>query len=771
MGQATWRARLWFAVGAIVVVGAVALAVIGAPLPTWAWLTEIGLFALGALYTALAVWRLSYMASHQQVWLWITTAINIALATAILAVAAPWVPAALPLSFAVLLSTVLAAILARQPSWSRPLVATAISIAGLTVVWARLRPQTSVRDLLVWSGLLAGFGILIEVHRRMGRAEVELRVHNLGIVATAAHQLGVAADANAVARAVLVAYKAGFPHLNWGGVLMKRNGELVAFPVSLTPAGVDELPATAELQAIKPGEGLAGRAFATGEVMALSSSADFHRERAAMGATLAEYVDHNVGGIKSAMAVPLCAADASVIGVITLGSTEIAHEWAEADFMLARGLADQATVALQRSELTDEQRRQALTDHLTELPNRREFDRVLADRTPGQPYSIMLADVDNLKLLNDEYGHEAGDRVLRVVSQVMRNGLRAVDTVARIGGDEFAAFLPATDMPTATEIAGRIVSALQGVASPFGAARISIGVADGKGDTPTRDVWDRADGALYAAKQAGRNQVQASMARLETSSSSIRWGELVPSVLETRGVKSVYQPIVTLDDRRVIGYEALARRVGHLDDGVEGLFTAALRLGLGRDLDWLCRRMALDGARELDDGTLLFINVGVPALVDPLHDIDQMLLLTSWAQRQPEDVVLELSEREAVSDRLRLREVLTAYRYYGFRFALDDVGEGHSTIEVLATARPEFIKIARGLTRGPGHTIDGNLAAIAALVTFAEATGAMVIAEGVETDADIDLMRGLGVTLGQGYALGRPAPLPVPLPLAASGTR
>jgi EAL domain-containing protein (putative c-di-GMP-specific phosphodiesterase class I) len=103
--------------------------------------------------------------------------------------------------------------------------------------------------------------------------------------------------------------------------------------------------------------------------------------------------------------------------------------------------------------------------------------------------------------------------------------------------------------------------------------------------------------------------------------------------------------------------------------------------------------------------------------------------------------------------------VLTEYREHGFRFALDDVGEGHSTIEVLATARPEFIKIARGLTLGPGRTLDGNMAAIAALVTFASTTGAAVVAEGLESDAAIDHMRDLGVTLGQGYALGRPAPL------------
>jgi diguanylate cyclase (GGDEF)-like protein len=759
--------RVWFAIAAVVLVGAVAIQVAAARLPGWALITELALFALGAVYTAAAVSKLTYLASHNRLVMTLTTGANIVLATSILAVAAPWLPDALPLAFAVLLSTTLAAILSRQPSWSRPLGATAASVAGLAVVWARLLPNTSVQAFLVWGGLMTGFGILIEVHRRLGRAEVDLRLRNLGIVATAAHRLGMGTDLASVATAVLEAYRAGFPHLNWGGILIVKGDGMVSLPVSLTPAGVQADIAqegAGALDPIKAGEGLAGRAFQTGTIVSWNRAAEYRTQRAAMGESVRRYVEDQIGCIKSAVAVPLVISDSRVIGVISLGSTTSEHEWTEPDLTLASGLADQATVAIQRSELTEEQRLHAHTDHLTGLPNRREFERVLAERPPGQHYSVMVADVDNLKMLNDEYGHEAGDRVLKLVGQVIRNGLRAPDTVARTGGDEFAAFLPATDIATANEIGSRLIDAMQGVAAPFGPARISIGVADAGPDAPTREVWDRADGALYAAKAAGRNQVRAAKARPGKGSGSTRWGDLLSSVLDSRKVECLYQPIVRLDDRAVIGYEALARRMGHSDEGVEGLFNAALHMGLGRDLDWLCRRTALAGATRLNDGCGLFVNVGVSALLDPLHGIDQMLLLTRWAGRQPEDVVLELSEREPVTDRDRLREVLTEYREHGFRFALDDVGEGHSTIEVLASARPEFIKIARALIREPGRTVDGNVAAIAALVTFASTTGAVVVAEGVETDDDVERMRDLGVTLGQGYALGRPAPLPTSLP-------
>ena len=189
--------------------------------------------------------------------------------------------------------------------------------------------------------------------------------------------------------------------------------------------------------------------------------------------------------------------------------------------------------------------------------------------------------------------------------------------------------------------------------------------------------------------------------------------------------------------------------------GVEGMFSAAVRMGLGRDLDWLCRRAAIHDAHHLPKDSLLFVNVGVTALLDPLHDVDQMLLLCRWGGRAPGSVVLEITEREAVHDRQRFREVLATYREAGFRFAMDDVGEGHSTLEMLAAGSPEFIKIATSLTQAASSS--GPNAAIRALTTFANHSGAVVVAEGIESAHDVEVMLSLGVELGQGYHLGRPA--------------
>ena len=223
----------------------------------------------------------------------------------------------------------------------------------------------------------------------------------------------------------------------------------------------------------------------------------------------------------------------------------------------------------------------------------------------------------------------------------------------------------------------------------------------------------------------------------------------------------MYQPVVGLMSGRIAAYEALARPEGGAPDmDVEGLFAAAQYRGLLRDLDWLCRRSAVAGARTLAPGLPLFVNVAVSALLDPLLDVEHMLLLLRWAGRSPADTVLEITEREAVRDLERFAEVLASYRAHGFRFAIDDVGEGHSTLQVLATAVPEFVKVARSLVAAPAES--GRGAALQAVVAFAASSGAVVIAEGIETEAEARRVRDTGIALGQGTWLGPPVAVPSP---------
>jgi diguanylate cyclase (GGDEF)-like protein/PAS domain S-box-containing protein len=398
----------------------------------------------------------------------------------------------------------------------------------------------------------------------------------------------------------------------------------------------------------------------------------------------------------------------------------------------------------------------AATDGLTGLANRRELERVLGAPCASR-FAVLAIDVDNLKAINDAYGHEAGDACLLAIGETLRMGAREGETVARSGGDEFVVFMLGISQAEAAEAAHRLCQTMHGVAVPHGSARISIGCAVGSAGDDRFDVWAAADDALSRAKQLGRDRVEVAPEGVTTTyaTSLARWEPILPSLILDRRVVSAFQPIVDLHTGTTHGYEALARVAGGpVDASVEGLFATAQRLGVHRDLDWACRRAAVQDAHKLQSDSLIFINVGVSALLDPLHDVDQMLMLLRWAGRSPRRTVLEITEREAVRDLSRLREVVDTYRRHGFRFALDDVGEGHSTFEVLATATPEFIKVSSKLTRWSHHL--GPQAVIRSLLTFTEATATQLIAEGVETRADAERMRHLGVPLGQGFALGRP---------------
>jgi EAL domain-containing protein (putative c-di-GMP-specific phosphodiesterase class I) len=240
-----------------------------------------------------------------------------------------------------------------------------------------------------------------------------------------------------------------------------------------------------------------------------------------------------------------------------------------------------------------------------------------------------------------------------------------------------------------------------------------------------------------------------------------RWERLLDAVIGggAAGVASVYQPIARIRDREVLGYEALARFDDARTAGVEGVFAAAQRAGREGDLDWMCRRAAFEGAQSLAAGTPLFVNIEVRTLLDPMHPVDQTLLLLEYTKRSSRDVVLELTERDVISDLSRLVTVLAQYRAEGFRFAIDDLGEGHSTLELLAQARPEYIKLASRLTAATGH--HGVEAVVSGVVAFAERTGATVIAECIESAAQADFLVGVGVEVGQGWWLGPPGALPV----------
>jgi diguanylate cyclase len=395
------------------------------------------------------------------------------------------------------------------------------------------------------------------------------------------------------------------------------------------------------------------------------------------------------------------------------------------------------------------------TDQLTGAGNRwawdeelpREMARSRRDRTA---MAVALVDLDRFDNFNQLRGHPQGDRLLQRMAATWRDVLRDTDTMARYDGAQFSVLLRQCSVEHAVVILERLRMAVPEDQT------VSVGLAAWNGRDSSLELMRRAEEALIAAKLSGRDRVRiAETGAPIVAGDATKWNTIVQQLLDDRSVVAAYQPIVDLRAGSIVAYEALARpNRQKIDISVERMFSSAQRMGLGRDLDWLCRRAALAGATWVPGGIPVFINCNLSGLVDPVHRVDQMLLVMEAAGRDPRDVVLEITERELVGDLSRLKVVVAAYRREGFRFAVDDVGEGHSTLEVLAATSPDFVKVARSLVIDAASA--GPRAAIRAVVAFANELGASTIAEGIETESTALYMRELGVHLGQGWLFGRP---------------
>lgn len=501
------------------------------------------------------------------------------------------------------------------------------------------------------------------------------------------------------------------------------------------------------------GPPLVGRVMRTGRASALVRiKDDISIERASLAAAL---------GLRTSMAFPI-RTSAGVAGVVT-----VFRETADRPLREVRDAIPVACHHIGRflervraegaiQETARELSALASTDSLTGLKNRREFDRAL--RTiPREPFAILSVDVDCLKDVNDALGHAAGDALLRMVGNTLGLLVRGWDVMARVGGDEFAAMLPGVGVFGASLVAERMRTAMHSLVLPSGPVRITAGWSAAPAGADPVSVWHRADESLYRAKRAGRDRVEgSSYERGEAGDIADRsYSDVVMRVLEGGLLHTMFQPIVDLFDGSVMGYEALARPEGFAAmDAVEDVFEAARTGGQIRDLDWVCRRRAIEDAKDLPEGAAVFLNMSAAALLDPIHGVDQLLLLLRAVKRPPSTVILEITEHERIRDYDVLGRVLASYRAEGIRFALDDVGEGHSTLELLAASGSEYLKLGRSLTMTSSRV--GSRAAMEATMAFARASGAAVIAEGVENEFVADLMKEAGIRLGQGFGLGKP---------------
>jgi diguanylate cyclase (GGDEF)-like protein/PAS domain S-box-containing protein len=456
--------------------------------------------------------------------------------------------------------------------------------------------------------------------------------------------------------------------------------------------------------------------------------------------------------------------------------------WCEFETVAENRFADPAVDGLvlnmrdisERKAFEDELRHQAFHDSLTGLANRALYENRLQHALAGSlrarhSLAVLFLDLDDFKTINDSLGHRAGDALLQGIAARIDPLLRPTDTAARLGGDEFAVLLDGVDgRMEARAIAERILAALR---APFAiderelSVTASVGIALNDGAVQAAELLRNADIAMYAAKADGKNSVHAFEQRMHTRALErleLR-GELQRALVEEQFYLD-YQPIVSLDESRAVGVEALVRwmhptrgRVAP-DQFIALTEETGLIVPLGRwILERACAQMhewhlALPAAQSM----YVCVNVSIRQLQE--RDFSQTVadVLASTAL-EPGSLVLEITEGLLADDRDAIVRQLTLLKQLGLRIAVDDFGTGYSSLSHLRQFPIDILKIDKSfIDELHGDHDKANL--VQAIINIGESLHVDVIAEGIEHQQQADRLKRMNSQLGQGYLFSRPIP-------------
>jgi diguanylate cyclase (GGDEF)-like protein len=415
----------------------------------------------------------------------------------------------------------------------------------------------------------------------------------------------------------------------------------------------------------------------------------------------------------------------------------------------------------------------AYHDALTDLPNRLLFQEHL-EQAIARAYrgslavAVLFVDLDDFKLVNDSHGHTTGDELLRVVADRLRGAVRATDVVARLGGDEFLVLVADIELEGALEAAERVAENIRAALreavklSPGELyTRASIGASLYPADADSaEELLSKADIAMYRAKQAERLAQRPAFFSSVDAADQLATVSRLRHALDRGELVLHYQPLVALDEGRMVGVEALIR----WNDGERGLVgpdafvPLAERAGMiGPISDWVVESACAQVAQWRRVGIDLYASVNMPALMWRPAEIQRVLAAIRTADIPADRLMIEITESAAIARPGSLEPVMADLHERGVRVAIDDFGTGHSSLERLSQMRVTTLKIDRSFVAAVPEDRRVSLL-VATIVQLARNLGLEPLAEGVETEAQRRFLVEHGCMLGQGFYFSRAVP-------------
>ena len=404
-------------------------------------------------------------------------------------------------------------------------------------------------------------------------------------------------------------------------------------------------------------------------------------------------------------------------------------------------------------------RRKAFIDPLTKVYNRQYLTEFL-ERTSLQDYYLMMIDLDNFKRVNDNFGHDAGDRVLVAVANEIKANIRGEDILIRFGGEEFILLVNKKECGDAMKVAERIRKAVMDLEIYSNTNRIKMTLSIGVNPSPfsAKDVEEAikiADEQLYIAKVSGRNRVAVydEKRRYESESSS-RISD-IRLAIDQGGIKCAFQPIYDAKTDEISKYEMLIRMLNK--DGKiipPNSFLPSIRhTQVYISLTAIVLQKAID-TLQIKEDIHLCINLDIQDIIN--EDIMQLLAFTFTGHEElAKRITIEVLEHEEITDFDRISKNINILKEMGLSIALDDFGSGYANFRYMINLDIDILKIDGSIVQN----VDSDEAAyniIKAIVEFARSMGMKTVAEQIETKEEFEAIKSLGVDFLQGYYLGRP---------------